>query len=98
MTDNTINGWNEWSKHVLAELKRLNTCYETLEKANSSEHIAIRDQIIAVKEELKSDISISRADIAVLKVKAGLWGAAAGAVPGIIALIWYIVQLLQPGG
>jgi len=25
------NGWNEWSRHVLAELKRLNTCYETLD-------------------------------------------------------------------
>ena len=24
------NGWNEWSRHVLAELERLNVCYETL--------------------------------------------------------------------
>ncbi len=25
------NGWNEWSKHVLRELVRLNACYETLD-------------------------------------------------------------------
>ena len=24
------NGWNEWSKHVLLELERLNNCYEKL--------------------------------------------------------------------
>jgi len=26
------NGWNEWSRHVLAELIRLNDCYEELNK------------------------------------------------------------------
>ena len=24
------NGWNEWSRHVLAELDRLNGCYEKM--------------------------------------------------------------------
>jgi hypothetical protein len=28
--DNPVNGWNEWSRHVLAELTRLNTQIETL--------------------------------------------------------------------
>lgn len=26
------NGWNEWSKYVLEELKRLNNCYEKLDE------------------------------------------------------------------
>ncbi len=26
------NGWNEWSKYVLKELKRLNDCYEKLDE------------------------------------------------------------------
>lgn len=26
------NGWNEWSKHVLAELERLNDGYEEINK------------------------------------------------------------------
>jgi len=25
------NGWNEWSKHVLLELERLNECYDKLD-------------------------------------------------------------------
>jgi hypothetical protein len=25
------NGWQEWSKHVLLELERLNSCYEKLD-------------------------------------------------------------------
>jgi len=25
------NGWSEWAKHVLAELERLNSCYEKLD-------------------------------------------------------------------
>jgi len=26
------NGWNEWSKHVLMELERLNKCYDRLDE------------------------------------------------------------------
>jgi hypothetical protein len=34
--------------------------------------------------------------LAALKVKAGIWGAAAGLIPGVIALIWIVLQ--QFGG
>ncbi len=30
--ENDNNGWHEWSKFVLAELKRLNRCYANLDK------------------------------------------------------------------
>jgi predicted nuclease with TOPRIM domain len=36
------NGWNEWSKHVLKELERLNSNYEALRQA---------------QEEMKADLS-----------------------------------------
>lgn len=29
---NHQNGWNEWSKHILKELERLNACYEKLDE------------------------------------------------------------------
>ena len=32
MPPNEKNGWNEWSKFVLKELERLNTCYERLDE------------------------------------------------------------------
>ncbi len=37
-----VNGWNEWSMHVLKELERLNDNYESLRNVN---------------EEIKSDLS-----------------------------------------
>ena len=59
------NGWNEWSRHVLAELVRLDEfCKETREEVNDL-----------------------RTQVATLKVKAGLWGAAGAGVAGIGYLI-----------
>jgi len=34
MDSDNNSGWNEWSKHVLAELKRLNENYESLRSVN----------------------------------------------------------------
>ena len=50
------NGWNEWSRHVLAELTRLNNCYDEINKSVSKIHV----------------------EIAMLKVKSGMWGAVGG--------------------
>jgi hypothetical protein len=38
------------------------------------------------------DLAQMKAEIAVLKFKSGLWGLAAGAVPGAIALIYAAVK------
>jgi len=70
MTD-TSNGWNEWSRHVLAELTRLNDGYESM-----------RQQLESIRVELTS-----------LQVRAGLWGALAGAVPTAVAVaIWILAR------
>ena len=34
MADQQSDGWNEWSRHVLRELERLNENYETLSSQN----------------------------------------------------------------
>ena len=46
--DEATNGWKEWSKHVLKELERLNTNYESLKAMNeeiktelSKTHVAL---------------------------------------------------------
>jgi len=57
--------WNEWSKFVLNELKRLNEGQAALQK----------------------DINSIKTDIALLKLKSGIWGLAGGAIPVAIALI-----------
>ena len=67
--DQHENGWKEWSKYVLKELERLNTCYASIDK---------KQQQIGI-------------DVAMLKVKAGAWGALGGAIPVAIGLgIWFI--------
>lgn len=69
MINNHNNGWNEWSRHVLAELERLNGCYSEIDKALQKIHV----------------------EIAMLKVKSGMWGAIGGSIPVIVALIfWYL--------
>lgn len=65
MSDNPLNGWNEWSRYVLKELERLNDCYESMRK----------------------DMTDMKTDLTMLKVKAGVWGLIAGAVPVAIALL-----------
>jgi len=40
-----MNGWNEWSKHVLAELERLNDCYERLDSKVTS----LREEVVILK-------------------------------------------------
>jgi hypothetical protein len=44
------NGWNEWSKHVLKELERLNSCYTGLDKEVKKIHIEL------VKLQVKSGL------------------------------------------
>lgn len=56
------NGWTQWSKYVLEELKRLNKCYDSLD----------------------ARLQIMQKDVITLKVKAGFWGAGAGALVGIV--------------
>jgi hypothetical protein len=59
------NGWNEWSRHVLAELERLNNCIICLEK----------------------DTRQMYEEIAMLKVKSGLWGLIGGLLPTVALLL-----------
>jgi len=64
------NGWNEWSRHVLAELERLNGCYEDINKTVNKIHI----------------------EIAMLKVKSGMWGAIGGCIPLVVAFIFWVLH------
>lgn len=41
MAPNSENGWLQWGKHVLEELKRLNTCYDNLLKENGKMRVEI---------------------------------------------------------
>ena len=63
------DGWEEWRKFLLKEVKRLGDAYESL-----------RDKVNDELTELKTEVAI-------LKVKAGIWGL----IGGIIAVgVFYL--------
>lgn len=59
------DGWQEWSKFVLKELKRLSDAYDKLSDA----------------------MSHTKAEIAMLKVKSGVYGLVGGAILVVIFLL-----------
>jgi len=64
------NSWNEWKKYILKELKRVGSCYESLDKK----------------------IDTLMVEVAMLKVKAGVWGAIAGAIPAVMILTYFLLR------
>lgn len=43
-------------------------------------------------EKIRNDLQLALREIDKLKIKAGLWGAVAGAIPGAIAVLWAIMN------
>jgi len=78
MAPESEGDWGEYRRLILAELTRLS------------------DGISEVKGQISvlstADIADIKAEIAVLKFQAGVWGFIAGAVPGAIALIYAAVK------
>lgn len=65
--------WEKIGSHILMELKRLNkTCHEMTE------------QIANIH---KDDIPNLKIEVAMLKVKAGIWGLMGGAIPLVITIL-----------
>ena len=74
------DGWQEWSKFVLKELKRLGDAYEEFPKA-----------IQKLTEKVNDEITELKTEVAMLKVKSGIWGLIGGVIViGIVYLSRYI--------
>jgi hypothetical protein len=67
----TENGWSEYQRLVLSELKRLDS--------------DIND--------LSGKVDRVRMDVAMIKVKIGLWGILGGCIPAAIALGYTLLQV-----
>ncbi len=70
--------WGEYRTLILAELKRLNEGIDAVK--------------LKVEQLHASDIGNIKAEIAVLKVKAAIWGSVAGAIPAIGTLVYTMVH------
>jgi uncharacterized protein YdcH (DUF465 family) len=80
------DSWDEWSRHVLSELKRMNEQYEHLSEAIEEFKDTIYRDINSDKEETNKKFTKMHVEIEVLKVKAGVWGLAGGAITVAVAL------------
>lgn len=77
MNEGGLEGWGEYKRHVVGELDRL-----------TQEVRSLREELGRFRAD---DISAIKVEVAMLKVKAGLWGAVAGAVPATVAaLLWFM--------
>ena len=59
-------------------------------------HIENQKVILAIQERISDvreiDIPGLRVEVAMLKIKAGVWGALAGLIPAFSVLVWWIVS------
>lgn len=68
------NGWDSYQKLVLDKLTE-----------HSGSLATLTDEVSELRTK---DITDLKVEIAMLKIKAGLWGAAAGAVPAALAVMY----------
>ena len=82
--NNGPNGWNEWGRHVLSELNRLNDNIETTDNKFDKKYNEISKTL--------SEMNINFVKFKVkMELKTGLIGLCCGAiVPGI----WFLVKVL----
>jgi len=72
------NGWNDYQKLVLNKLDDHSNSLEDLNKEVKSIRI--------------TDVPNLQVEIAMLKIKAGIWGAVAGAIPAALAVVYVWLQ------
>ena len=75
------NGWTEWSKHVLKKL-------EELEKHDKD----TQDAIDLFKNEINKILTEIKVEVAMLKVKSGIWGLIGGLIPVAIAIVYILLK------
>lgn len=91
------DGWSEYQRLVLAELERHNRNIERLQAdlAELKAEIATRNELQALKEEFARYKADQGAEMAVLKTKAGGWGALAGALAALVPILMaFLFQIL----
>lgn len=109
----TTNGWEEWGKHVLSELNRINnfqsSCqggiYKSLVELRvelEKSHDLLMNELKEHRRNISTKIDLveqntqnNNVEIGKLKVKSGIWGFAAGAIPTVLLLLYGFVHWLM---
>jgi hypothetical protein len=81
--------WFEYRRLVLTELDRLHDGQSALSVKIDTLRLDMQTRLSLIREE---DISKVRVDVAMLKIKSGLWGGLAGLIPAILALLYFVLS------
>lgn len=87
MTDDASNGWREYQKLVLSELRRLD---ENVEKLSDKLDQAIRHERNnrhTAENATMTEVRRIALEVHALKVKAGIWGLIGGLLPVMAAML-----------
>jgi hypothetical protein len=93
------NGWFEWSRYVLEELKRLNIGHEKLTELLRTMELETQRQLLEQTGELNRKIDELRVDLVKLEtafhIKSGIWGLIGGAIPSAVIILYEIIKTLN---
>ena len=78
-------------QHILAEIKNSNKNYEEIRKEQVAMRMDFLKGMSDVREDFLRQTQVFSIELAVLKVKSGVWGLVGGAIPVALGLlIWFI--------
>ena len=87
MTDETNNGWREYQKLVLNELRRLDENVDKLGTRIDSVVKHERNNRQMVENATQAELQRLSLEIHGLKIKAGVWGLVGGSLPVVTMLL-----------
>ena len=87
MTDEGDNGWREYQKLVLSELRRLDSNVEKLGDRVDRAVKHERGNRQMVETAIQAEVNRIALEVHGLKIKAGIWGLAGGLIPVVTALV-----------
>lgn len=78
--DGNGGGWDEYKKLVLSQIREMREAHQDLCSEMRDSIQTIRDDIHGLRSETSDEMKNLAVDIGKLNVKAGMWGALAGAI------------------
>jgi hypothetical protein len=78
------NSWQEWSRYVLKELRRINEALESFKREQERAAKELHESLMTEIKENRATINTMKIDIALLQLKAGMAGIIAGIIVTLI--------------
>jgi hypothetical protein len=95
-----LNGWNEWSRHVLGSIERMEENIKGLHKEVSELRIILanigsekisKDVADLIKDKLDLNVKLAKLETA-FNIKSGIWGLIGAAIPTVGFILFELVK------